>query len=118
MLRRRVWYAVVGGFQYQDGVEAECDFAIPKAFRVSSDGFRAGADTVGDADAVVAISRQRETGKLLTESFNSLQTFEMADGVLSHGALPFENPREQGLGGDVNDLFQFVPHDSENLVLG
>jgi len=57
-------------------------------------------------------------GSFLAEGFDALEAFEVSDAVLGHGALPFEDASEQGLGCEMNDQFQFLTHDAQDFILG
>src|ERR1035438_520620 len=57
--------------------------------------FRARTDTVGHADPREAIAGEREAGKFLAKRLNADQAFEVADGILGHGGLPFVNASEE-----------------------
>ena len=67
---------------------------------------------------LIAVAGERETGEFLAERFDALQAFEVADGILRHGRLPFVDAGEQRLGIEGDDLAQFVANDLENLIFG
>ena len=79
--------------------------------------FGAGANAVGDADAVITVARQRQTWEVLAARFNTLHAFEVADRILRHGGLPFIDARKQrfDIEGARDDLPQFVANDLQNF---
>jgi hypothetical protein len=81
-------------------------------------GFLAGADAVGDAYASVAVAGEGQFRKLVAETLDAVQAFEVADAVLGHGGLPFVDAGEEWHGTEAQDLLQFVPDHGDDGVVG
>ena len=48
-------------------------------------GFTAGADTIRDSDAAVAVAGEPEAGHLPEQPRNVIEMFEMSNAILRHG---------------------------------
>ena len=81
-------------------------------------GLLAGADAVRDADAAVAISGEGESGQVLAQAFDAVETFEMPHAVLGHGGIPFVDAGEKRCGAQAQDLLEFAAHDGNDGVVG
>ncbi len=57
-------------------------------------------------------------GSFSHSDLNALEAFQMADGILGHGGLPFIDAREERVGSESDDLAEFVADDLENLIFG
>ena len=78
----------------------------------------AGADTVGNADATVAVSRECQGWQMLAQALDTVETFEVADAILRHGGLPLIDAGEERRGAEAEDLLQFISNDGDDGVVG
>src|SRR4029077_10201557 len=78
--------------------------------------FAAGANAIGDADAVITVAGQRQARKVLAARFYTLHAFEVADRILRHGGVPFVDARKQRFGIHGDNLPQFAANNLQNLV--
>ena len=71
-------------------------------------GFFAGANAVGDADAMIGATGKSEGGKFIERAFHSSNARVVADVILRHGIGMVADAREKRPGGDAEQARQFV----------
>ena len=74
--------------------------------------FHTGANTIGYAYSPITIPGQGKPGQAVAEMLYSLQPFQMSDGVLRHGGIPFGHASEEWLGVEPKNLLQFFTDDT------
>ena len=80
--------------------------------------FATGADAVGDADAAIAVARQRQPRQLTAKMFDALQAVKVADAILGHRRHPFIYAGPKRLGAESEDFLQVFADEADNLAVG
>ena len=81
-------------------------------------GFGAGADAVGNADAVVGVAGESEVGQFAGGLLDRVDSFDVAYVVLRHGVIPSINAGEERVGGEMKNLAKSLLGYAQDFVVG
>src|ERR1700691_422528 len=79
------------------------DFSLRDLLQHLPSRVAAAAYAIWDADAAVAVARQRDLRWLPAQALDTIQAFEMADAILRHRRLPFINAGKERRGAQAED---------------